>query len=132
MAAVEATQTLQKFCQWWKNQSQFPDLASLAMSGLPKVVVGQKGGNARRSRRGRSSNRTTPTPTRTYNCTSCVTGLPANATFHMNFGYMSQSSVSDIPQSSVVSQSSVGYMPQFPISSNPSQLYSPHGVQSYV
>ena len=112
VAAAEATQNLQKFCQWWKKQSHSPDLDSLAMSGLPKGVAGQKGGIARCSRRGRSRSNTSSAPTRTYDRTSCVTGLPANATFNMNFGYMPQSSVGDMPQSSVVSQSSVGYMPQ--------------------
>ena len=138
VAAAEATHNLQKFCQWWKKQSRSPDIDSLAMSGLPKGVAGQKGGIAKRSRRGKS--RSTSTPTRTYDRTSCVIGLPGNATFNMNFGYMpqssigemhqslvlsqssvsctSQSSVSDLPHSSVVSQSSVGLIPQLSVESH--------------
>ena len=125
VAAAEATNNLQKFCQWWKRQSPSPDLDSLAMSGLPKGVAGQKGGIAKHSRRGRSRHNTASAPTRTHDRTSCVTGLPANATFNMNFGYMPQSSVGDMPQSSVVSQSSVGGMPQSSVVSQSSVGFMP-------
>ena len=101
VAAAEATHYLQKFCQWWKKQSRSPDIDSLVMSGLPKGVEGQKGETAKCSRKGKS--RSTSTPTRTYDHISCVTGLPGNAAFNMNFAYMPQSSIGEMHQSSVLS-----------------------------
>jgi len=51
VAAVEATCNLIKFCEWWKKQSNSPDIESLAMSGLPKGMAGQKCSVPKHSRR---------------------------------------------------------------------------------
>ena len=54
VAAAETACKLVKFCEWWKKQSNSPDIESLAMLGLPKGVAGQKGSVPKRSRRGRT------------------------------------------------------------------------------
>lgn len=97
MAAAEATIIISKT---FVRQFCSPDLYSLAMSGLPKEVAGQKGGIARHSRREDQAIALFQL-IRAHDCTSCVTGLPANATFNMNFGYIPKLSVGDMPQSSL-------------------------------
>ena len=53
------------------------------MSGLPKRISGQKVVLQNALEESSSSS-----PTRTYDRTFCVTDLPANVAFNMNFGYM--------------------------------------------
>ena len=91
VAAAEVSNSLNKFCQWWKKHCHTPDLESLAMSGLPKGVAGQKGGIAKRSRRGTTRSSTSTAPTRTHDRISCVTSIQcvtANSPSTVNFGYV--------------------------------------------
>ena len=114
VAAAEVTNYLMEFCNWWKKQSCPPDIESLAMSGLPKGVAGQKGAVAKRSRRGRTKNSTCSTAVSTHDRTSCVTNIQATTASGMFMG----------------STMNFGYMPQYqPV--QPHQYY-PHGVQPYV
>ena len=53
VAACEHSGNLKIFCDWWKCLKSGPNLDSLALSGLPKGVAGNKGGTPTRSRRGR-------------------------------------------------------------------------------
>lgn len=101
VAAAKVTNNLNKFCQWWRMQRHTADIESLAMSGLPTGIAGQKSGIAKWSRRGRSRSSTVEVPIRTYDRTSHVTNvqsLTASGPSTMNFG--SVPSLSAMPQSS--------------------------------
>ena len=146
VAAAKVTNNLNKFCQWWKKHCHTPDMESLAMSGLPKGVAGQKGDVAKCSRRGRTRSSTSTVPTRTYDRTSCVTSIQnvtASRPSTMNFGYvhplsaMPQSSVDEfMPSGSYGLPSSGSNGPSSSGSYGPHtyqpQQYSPHGGQPYV
>ena len=56
VAACEDSGNLELFCNWWKCLKSGPNLDSLALSGLPKGIAGNKGGVPTCSRRGRKSN----------------------------------------------------------------------------
>ncbi|MBC6401887.1 MAG: hypothetical protein GDA37_12950 [Ekhidna sp.] len=86
VAAAEATDKLTSFCAWWKKQSNSPDIDSLAMSGLPKGVAGQKGSVAKRSRRGRTRKGTVTAPISTHDRTACVTNIHTTVANDMSMG----------------------------------------------
>ena len=73
VAAAEHSGSL---CQWWKSLHDSPNLDSLAMSGLPKGVAGQKGGVTKRGRRGKWSKGTLQlTVSYRISIESCATGF---------------------------------------------------------
>jgi hypothetical protein len=79
VAACEQTQTLSQFCEWWTCKVSGPDLDSLALSGLPKGVAGNKGGVAKRSQK-RQRNVATPICTKDRVAMVAQTDTPVHTT----------------------------------------------------
>ena len=82
VAAAEDGAKLSSFCTWWKSQHKGPNVDSLAMSGLPKGVAGQKGGVAKHGRRGRRKDTNTSTLVTTTDristCTPVASATPTS------------------------------------------------------
>ena len=123
VAAAETTGKLNKFCEWWKKQSHSPNIESLAMSGLPKGVAGQKGSVPKRSRRGRTRSSTVSAPVSTHDRTTCVTNIQTTVANDMYMGSMMNFGFSPYPSASV--HPTPHYTPH-------GSQYSPHGSQPYL
>ncbi len=146
VAAAQDSGELSSFCRWWKSQhDNGPNLDSLAMSGLPKGVAGQKGGISKHGRRGRR--RGTNAPLQITDRTTTALDLPHGTTSDQSYcpypayqgsptsssnSYMphyvqsKQGSSRDSPYSSYAGAYLQGSYPPHV----PSTSYSPHYVQS--
>ena len=123
VAACESTGNLASFCDWWKCQKSGPDLDSLALSGLPKGVAGNKGGVAvKRSRRGRQAS---TTPARTHDRISAV--ITDNSSSHL-----SSTQISEL-QGATYTSTQVTGQPSTPTPQHGTSPYAfqPHGTQPY-